>query len=637
MQESGGTTTTQMPDGSTIIRYPDQTTVTTLPDGTTTTLDPDGTTTIIYPDGTGTRMSPSGPTLTFEPDSFAVNSPCGTDWVEVSIDKSDTHTSSSFDVRIAELGQGVVYDSFVDVEIDQQATIRIAPLPLDSVFTVTIERDGVFVARRFFGTNSQGCNVPPWLIKYDAQHLIMNSAMSQEAEEIADDLALNDREFLYLDQDGGGLFVSVDANGGELEFTGIGTWAILKDVYLQDPSIAIFDPNYNSEIRYEESPLTPGIWRIFWPDGNVAWATPEVVAITKYAFGERLNAGFSAAVVPDYVANNYYGSWTPSVPFSLMGETHELLDLVGMFPLVGEPADLFNALFYVVEQDWTNAGISAGALVPVGGQALTGARIADRMRGTLKGTFRATDDTIVHVIQRADGTFIEAIETSEGAITIVARLGDDFVQEIDELARLNTESLAQLVVRQDDTLTPVVSLAAVRQADGTFATTGEITENLLDKNGRLLSENPIDGSGLHAQRVREIEPNIVPSGDRLTINDVGEYMDGLNDVYIDVFEEGLHPDVDDLIRTYIGDGQDIFVFEAGHAGGLFPGTHAEIVAINNALNTNPELLLADLAVSSMWTAAAPTARTVGDQALTCPNCRGILSESGVRVATDNLD
>lgn len=61
------------------------------------------------------------------------------------------------------------------------------------------------------------------------------------------------------------------------------------------------------------------------------------------------------------------------------GWVHGGLDVLGMVPVVGEPADLVNAGLYAVQGDHLNAGISlAGAMAPLGGQALTGARLAAR-------------------------------------------------------------------------------------------------------------------------------------------------------------------------------------------------------------------------------------------------------------------
>lgn len=57
---------------------------------------------------------------------------------------------------------------------------------------------------------------------------------------------------------------------------------------------------------------------------------------------------------------------------------HMALDGVGMVPVVGEVADLANGAWYGIEGDWANAALSAGAAIPVVGNAATGAKWVKR-------------------------------------------------------------------------------------------------------------------------------------------------------------------------------------------------------------------------------------------------------------------
>jgi hypothetical protein len=57
---------------------------------------------------------------------------------------------------------------------------------------------------------------------------------------------------------------------------------------------------------------------------------------------------------------------------------HGGLDVVGMVPVVGEPADLLNAGIYLAEGDHLNAGLSAGGAIPFLGMAATGAKWGKR-------------------------------------------------------------------------------------------------------------------------------------------------------------------------------------------------------------------------------------------------------------------
>ncbi len=60
----------------------------------------------------------------------------------------------------------------------------------------------------------------------------------------------------------------------------------------------------------------------------------------------------------------------------IMGAVHTALDIIGLFPGLGEPADLLNGVLYIVEGDGVNATLSFGASLPVGGWIVTGAKYA---------------------------------------------------------------------------------------------------------------------------------------------------------------------------------------------------------------------------------------------------------------------
>lgn len=59
------------------------------------------------------------------------------------------------------------------------------------------------------------------------------------------------------------------------------------------------------------------------------------------------------------------------------GWVHGLLDGAGMAPVVGEPFDLLNGLWYAAEGKWADAALSMAALVPTGGQLASGSRYLD--------------------------------------------------------------------------------------------------------------------------------------------------------------------------------------------------------------------------------------------------------------------
>ena len=89
-------------------------------------------------------------------------------------------------------------------------------------------------------------------------------------------------------------------------------------------------------------------------------------------------AGMCAEIVRDGipVGNTCDSS---SQPGSVLDRVQTGLDVAGMVPAVGEIADLANAGIYALRGKWFDAGLSMAALLPIGGQAFTGARRLNKL------------------------------------------------------------------------------------------------------------------------------------------------------------------------------------------------------------------------------------------------------------------
>ena len=59
---------------------------------------------------------------------------------------------------------------------------------------------------------------------------------------------------------------------------------------------------------------------------------------------------------------------------SLSTIVHTTLDVVGLIPVLGEPADLINAGLYLAEGDCLNAALSLAGAIPIAGSFAVGAR-----------------------------------------------------------------------------------------------------------------------------------------------------------------------------------------------------------------------------------------------------------------------
>jgi hypothetical protein len=65
------------------------------------------------------------------------------------------------------------------------------------------------------------------------------------------------------------------------------------------------------------------------------------------------------------------------------GATHGVLDVIGMIPVIGEPANLIGAGIYALEGDYTSAALDLAAMWPAGGQAATVAKNARNVGGAV--------------------------------------------------------------------------------------------------------------------------------------------------------------------------------------------------------------------------------------------------------------
>lgn len=85
---------------------------------------------------------------------------------------------------------------------------------------------------------------------------------------------------------------------------------------------------------------------------------------------------------------------------------HGALDVGGLVPVLGAPADGLNAIIYEVEGDHVNAGLSAAGMIPIAGEIATGGKLIGKGAKAIEG---ATDaeravDTATDAGKAADAT-----------------------------------------------------------------------------------------------------------------------------------------------------------------------------------------------------------------------------------------
>lgn len=114
--------------------------------------------------------------------------------------------------------------------------------------------------------------------------------------------------------------------------------------------------------------------------------------------------------VEPYASMSLVGLVTKAAWLVIGEDVHIALDVADMIPVLGEPADLVNAVIYTLEGDGVNATISVVALWPFGGQVATGTRLA------FKAVKTATGRTAKLVFNRVDGVIDFCNNSKSGGI-----------------------------------------------------------------------------------------------------------------------------------------------------------------------------------------------------------------------------
>ncbi|WP_420457101.1 RHS repeat-associated core domain-containing protein [Rubrivirga sp.] len=136
--------------------------------------------------------------------------------------------------------------------------------------------------------------------------------------------------------------------------------------------------------------------------GVVTWATTPPTGVSVGPNGEILGLTNPPVLPETEEEKGFFGRMADKVKgaasavgdavsnMSVMDAVHLGLDVVGLVPGLGEIADGANALLYLAEGDYTNAALSAAAMIPFAGAAATGAKFA-RRADALAGVVRAAD------------------------------------------------------------------------------------------------------------------------------------------------------------------------------------------------------------------------------------------------------
>jgi len=99
-------------------------------------------------------------------------------------------------------------------------------------------------------------------------------------------------------------------------------------------------------------------------------------------------AGFDEGTLPKEDSGN-----------SFLDGFQTMLDIAGLVPGFGEIADGINAAIYVARGDYANAALSAAAMIPIGGQAATAAKLGMKGADVAKTAVKNADEVVEGVLK----------------------------------------------------------------------------------------------------------------------------------------------------------------------------------------------------------------------------------------------
>lgn len=126
---------------------------------------------------------------------------------------------------------------------------------------------------------------------------------------------------------------------------------------------------------------------------------------------------------------------------SLRDIGHTTLDIAGLIPVLGAPADGINAVWYAAEGDLVNAGLSAASMIPIAGEAATAAKLGIRATDAVRTADNAIDaargaDNALDATKATDACFVAGtkILTTQGAKPIESLVVGDEVYAHDPIS-----------------------------------------------------------------------------------------------------------------------------------------------------------------------------------------------------------
>ncbi len=121
------------------------------------------------------------------------------------------------------------------------------------------------------------------------------------------------------------------------------------------------------------------------------------------------------------------------------GLVHGALDVLGMIPIIGEPADLLNGGIYAAEGDVVNAGLSLASAIPLAGNVIGAGKLGLKYGDEVVGAVAHYGDDLVGAVAHYGDDLVGAVaHYGDDLVGAVAHYGDDLVgagaSKVDDVA-----------------------------------------------------------------------------------------------------------------------------------------------------------------------------------------------------------
>ena len=238
--------------------------------------------------------------------------------------------------------------------------------------------------------------------------------------EYQDELGLNVTAMDFRQYDNAlGRFHSIDALASSIPSITPYHFGFSNPVYWADPSglmpqwmQSAWDATEEGTNSYWINDGNGNLVNLFNSTGEYSVTLPELYVSGYWYGGDVYLKPKYGSELQNHVYQNspFYSYFDDLWRTRQLNKLQEGLDYIGMVPVIGEPIDLINAGISAMRGDYVAAGLSLGAMIPVGGYAANAIKI-QRHHIIPKAVYRDAGDAVKSVMNLNAGNNLKKLPT----------------------------------------------------------------------------------------------------------------------------------------------------------------------------------------------------------------------------------